>query len=91
MSKLHWDGTKSAWNLELSQTPALPLTVVPRRTQSTLTVKQDVGDRLARPCAEGLVHCPALGRCQPLSVPTSLYPHVLGLSTNSKDSNHQGF
>lgn len=91
MSKFHWDGTKSTWNLELSQTPALPLTVVPRWTQSTLTVKQDVSDCLARPCAEGLVHCLALGSYQPLSVPASLHPHVLGLSTDSKDFNHQGF
>lgn len=56
MSKFHWDRTKSTWSLELSQTPALPLMVVPRRTRSALTVKQDVGDCLARPRAEGLVH-----------------------------------
>lgn len=48
MSKFHWDGTKSARSLELSQTPALPLMVVPCRTLSALTVKQDVGDCLAR-------------------------------------------
>lgn len=79
MSKFHWDRTKSTWSLELSQTPALPLMVVPRRTRSALTVKQDVGDCLARPRAEGLVHCPALGRCQPLSVPTSLHPACSGV------------
>ena len=79
MSKFHWDRTKSTWSLELSQTPALPLMVVPRRTRSALTVKQDVGDCLARPRAEGLVHCPALGRCQPLSVPTSRHPACSGV------------
>lgn len=95
MSNPHGDGHRE-WNtniLDLGIQPNPSSAIYHSATlgtDSSPPVKQDGDHYLIRPHAEGLVSWPACSGCQQVSTCVSVLS-FLGLFTNSKGSNYQGF